>query len=134
MGGTYRSPRWRLGLFGMLGLLYVVILVWYPEWTPRCVVRWISGYDCPACGTQRACRLLLQGEWRIAFLQNPYIVLIAPYLVAVVAAERCGGPDSRFRHLLKARAVVVGWVVLMLVWWILRNTALWQAFVEEMSV
>lgn len=38
-----------------------------------CINKSILGFDCPGCGIQRACLLILKGEFYKAFLMYPAI-------------------------------------------------------------
>ena len=40
---------------------------------PKCPIKSLTGLDCPGCGGQRATHLLLNGEFKAAFFQNPLL-------------------------------------------------------------
>ncbi|SJZ66860.1 DUF2752 domain-containing protein [Porphyromonas crevioricanis] len=69
--------RWFL--FLPIGLL-PVIFFWESQ-PLHCPIRQLTGYPCPGCGTLRALRLLLQGDWFAAVEMNPLAVLFAFYLL-----------------------------------------------------
>lgn len=48
-----------------------------------CLFRWLTGVPCPACGSTRALRALLQGDVAQAFLINPNGIVLAVLLAAV---------------------------------------------------
>lgn len=96
---------------------------------PKCAFRLLTGYDCPACGGQRALHALLHGRWRDALLFNPFLILSLPYAVAVCYASFCkSGAVQSLNRVVRHRAVVWSYVALFFVWWVVRNTALWHAW------
>lgn len=102
---------------------------------PGCIVRQITGYDCPACGTQRALVALLYGAPKKAFLYNPYLVFISPYLLAVALSVGGSGRGwSRLRRVLYDWKTVSFFAGLMIVWWILRNTSVWAEIACEAGI
>ncbi len=89
---------------------------------PKCPFKLVTGFDCPACGTQRAMHALLHGHWRQALAVNPFMVVSWPYLAAVIVAT-----FGRWRWVPRWRAWVLhpatvwAYVILFCGWWILRN-------------
>jgi hypothetical protein len=51
-----------------------------------CPLRSATGLPCPACGTTRAMRHLLQGEMWNAFITNPNVSIVAPASIAFTLA------------------------------------------------
>ncbi len=43
------------------------------RWTPACLLRVVSGYPCPTCGTLRCIRQALAGRLWTAFLTQPLV-------------------------------------------------------------
>ena len=100
----------------------------YPDLTPKCLFHYVSGYDCPACGMQRAFRHVVYGEFRAAFWCNPYLALMSPYILLLFVAETGGDRTARLRKGLTDYKTVIFLGLLMLGWWIFRNTMLWHNF------
>jgi hypothetical protein len=49
---------------------------------PRCIWNLLTGLYCPGCGTWRAIKALLAGDFTSAFIYNPYLFLLAaPFAV-----------------------------------------------------
>ena len=46
---------------------------------PACPLHFLSGLDCPACGSLRAAHLFLRGHLREAFAINPYLFAAIPF-------------------------------------------------------
>ncbi len=98
---------------------------------PKCAFRLLTGYDCPACGGQRALYAVLHGQWLDALRFNPFLLLSVPYVAAVFYTSFC---KSRFavtmRRYVQHRATVFCYVALFFIWWILRNTSWWHSLIE----
>lgn len=55
---------------------------------PRCPVKHLTGYDCPGCGLQRACRSLVRGHVAEAVSANALIFTLPLFLTALKLSER----------------------------------------------
>lgn len=89
---------------------------------PKCLLKAITGFDCPFCGFQRSVWALLRGDFSDAFLYNPYIYIISPYLMMVLLCVIGVIPrDSRLCRILYSRASIITAAFLTITWWILRN-------------
>ena len=92
-------------------------------WMPKCPFRLLTGWNCPACGVQRAFHALLNGHPSAALAYNYLFVFSIPYAIALVAAYvlrkmNCGESFVRMVH-----HPVLAWVyiVLFFVWGVVRN-------------
>lgn len=89
---------------------------------PRCLLKAVTGYDCPFCGFQRSVWALLRGDFVDAFMYNPYIYIISPYLIMVLLCVfKVIPPESKLCRALYSRASIITAAVLTFSWWILRN-------------
>ncbi len=98
----------------------------------KCIFHSLTGYDCPACGLQRMLIALFNGDFQQAFWYNPYLVIMLPYFV--VLAFLSFAPKERMvaiRQKLCSPILVGVMVVLMVAWWIFRNTIIWQEIIEK---
>lgn len=111
---------------GLAAAVAVVLFAVDPArswWVPKCPFYLLTGWQCPACGTQRAFHQLLHFHWAAAFGYNPFLLLSIPYLAALVWVRwfDAAGKWKRLRAFCYDRRVIMAyWVVLML-WWVLRN-------------
>ena len=64
-----------------LGYAWVAFSGAVSEAGSPCLFRWLTGVPCPACGSTRALRVLLQGDVTQAFLINPNGIVLAVLLV-----------------------------------------------------
>ena len=81
-----RLLRWLFVLtalgVGTLGLW--VLKEYYPthrDFFPRCILHEVTGLYCPGCGTTRAVRSLLCGDFDKALRYNPLFTLSMPFLL-----------------------------------------------------
>lgn len=122
-----KPPRGRmLRLLGACAAVTVVAGVYYcidplrVVWTPQCPFHLLTGWDCPACGSQRALHAALHGEFAAAIRFNPFLAVSLPYLVLVVAAAALQ-PAPRIARAVVRPTVVRCYLVLVIGWWIARN-------------
>ena len=54
-------------------ILYFFVNPEYSELMPKCVVKQLTGYDCPSCGAQRAFHAVLHGDFIKALSYNPFL-------------------------------------------------------------
>jgi hypothetical protein len=129
-----RRMGWLLvGAFLLLGLIYLYFDPSHSPWAPKCPFRLLTGWDCPSCGSQRALHALLQGDFRQALHYNLFLILSVPYFLLV--AYTTFSHDRFARRLLpwvQHPRVVILFLVLTLVWWLLRNLPLMQRFVDTL--
>jgi len=102
--------------------LIVAVCLFRPGSTPLlppCPFRALTGFYCPGCGSTRMLYLLLHGQPREAFAQNPLAMLLLP--VAVIGLIRQlmpGGARMRPRTAQRWGSVALAVVVLF---GVLRN-------------
>ncbi len=92
-------------------------------WMPKCPFRLLTGWNCPACGLQRALHALLHGRFAEALSYNYFFVVSIPYVIALFVAEalkRIPRGDNFIRaveHPVLARV----YIILFIAWGIIRN-------------
>jgi Protein of unknown function (DUF2752) len=66
-----------------LGLAYLFYKINYSESSHLtvCIIKNVTGYACPSCGTTRAMQLFLQGDIVASFLMNPFGIIVALLMV-----------------------------------------------------
>lgn len=107
----------------LLAAVVVVYSVFDPEspWMPHCLLKTLTGYDCPGCGSQRSLHALLHGHPVDAWHYNPAIFVLLPLLILYGLSE-AGLLSSRrleswLYHPLTHYLIAAGIVG----WWIARN-------------
>ena len=96
------------------------------KYMPKCVVKTLTGYDCPSCGSQRALHAMLNGEVKEAVLLNPFIFLLLPYLAVLlfttISKSRFAVKVKPYVQNRKAAYIYIG---VYFAWWVIRNTEWW---------
>ena len=94
---------------------------------PKCLFKMLTGYDCPSCGVQRVVHMVLHGNIKEAFLLNPFLFIVAPYLLTVFYAK-----FSKDKFAIEIRPFVYHYITicvyifLYFLWWFVRNTEFWH--------
>ena len=119
--------RMRRIVFTMIIVSGGVVLYWLDPardvFMPKCIFRTLTGWDCPGCGLQRAVHALLHGHFAEAFQYNYFLFMALPYVFAVMYMEwfTKGEKYLRLRRILYHPYVLYAYVVLYLLWWVMRN-------------
>lgn len=115
-----------IATLSLLGLLYFFVDPGSSSLVPKCVVKTLTGYDCPSCGGQRALHALLHGRVGEAFMFNPFLVVGVPYFLLLLYAQFASGTVAeRVRRVTHHPVTIWTYVVLFFVWWVVRNTHWW---------
>ncbi|MDR0742806.1 MAG: DUF2752 domain-containing protein, partial [Tannerella sp.] len=80
---------------------------------PKCPVYTITGYKCPGCGSQRAFYNLFQGNFATAFMYNPLMFLLVPYILFGIYIEYIANLSNK-RRLRLRRIFYDKWAILIL--------------------
>ncbi|HXT62290.1 MAG TPA: DUF2752 domain-containing protein [Pyrinomonadaceae bacterium] len=100
------------------------------QFFPKCPFRLLTGMQCPGCGSTRACYQLLHLHPVAAFKLNPLFMLTLPFIVygflGYTKSAISGRPQ---RRLFIPSFYLWSWLVLMIFFWIFRNTP-WYPFVS----
>lgn len=115
-----------VGLFVVVAAAGIAVIALFdPEkspFFPKCFFYLLTGWQCPACGSQRALHSLLIGDAARAFAYNPFLIISLPYLVAVAYTSFCRSPFAvRAKRVVQDARVVKVYFVALLLWWIVRN-------------
>lgn len=87
----------------------------------QCMLRRLTGYDCPGCGTQRALHALLHGHPAEAWRYNPAALPAIALAALYAAVEMLPGRMPRLERLLMRPAFIYTLAAAIVAWWILRN-------------
>lgn len=103
-------------------LLYRAVDPSCSVWLPQCPFRMLTGWECPACGGQRALHSLLHARVGEALRYNPFLVVSVPYFLAVAWTAVGRSPLAvRMRPVVQHRAMALSYCLLFLLWWVVRN-------------
>lgn len=124
MSGFLRRRKYLSILLAVAGGIVLVYCFLDPmqEWAPKCPFKLLTGWDCPACGNQRALHALLHGDWAGAWRYNPYVWFALPYFALVVYTTYEHSPRAaRWRRIVQHPMTVMVFFMLTMLWWLLRN-------------
>lgn len=109
------------GVLVCAGTLYFLFDPATTLWMPKCPVRWLTGLDCPGCGSQRMIHALLHGDFAGAFRANALLLLMLPYLILLVTVTLFPRLRPRLTRALTSRLSLRIATILIFAWAILRN-------------
>lgn len=91
--------------------------------TPKCLIKALTGYNCPGCGFQRAVHAALHGRFAEAVRFNYFLLLGLPYLFSVFLSDVVlrGEARRRMQRVTHSRWLLLGFVGATIAWWIGRN-------------
>lgn len=130
------AKKYKYLTYAIMATILVAVIVYmyyqydpsYSSLAPKCIVRQLTGYDCPSCGIQRAIHSLLHLDVERAFWLNPFIFVVAPYIVLLILTTLCKGEVfCRMRRYVQRRVVVYSYIALYFIWWVVRNTDWWHS-------
>ena len=113
-----------IGVLTFLGMLALYIF-WNPTETnifPKCPVYGVTGIYCPGCGSQRATHQILKGNI-IEGIRHNYLIgllgLVLSYLAFMFIMNNV--LQKGIDNLLHKSKVTMGILVIVILFWILRN-------------
>lgn len=120
-----RKRGWKRWLFPHLAALLICVYALFDPasawWMPKCPVHFLTGLDCPGCGSQRAVHALLHGRLYEAWAHNALLVLLLPYLVLMGYAEAQRRKHPRLYRSLSSLPVIIAVIGAVAVWTVIRN-------------
>lgn len=90
------------------------------SWMPQCPSHWLTGYDCPGCGTLRAVHAILHGDIAAAWHYNAAVFFAVPLAIALAVAPHTG-PRSCLRRLADSRWTPWAVFAALVAWTLVRN-------------
>ena len=117
-----------LKILGVAAVIAVLgVYLYYFDNSPftfKCPVKFLTGFDCPGCGSQRAIHSLLHGDIAKALSYNYFIIIGIPYacfvaITGVMKSEK----TKHWRNILAGPEAGVIFLCLALAWTITRNIA-----------
>lgn len=94
---------------------------------PKCIMKEITGYQCPGCGFQRAAHAFLHGRVLEAVSYNLFFIIAIPYFLILLYStlmmhrEHPSRTTVRLYDMATSRYAVFSYIVLYLIWWVVRN-------------
>lgn len=109
----------------LFGIIYYALDPSSSAVFPRCTFLELTGYKCPGCGSQRAIHALLHGDVAAAFGYNALLLIAIPWVALCLFAESQRVRNPRLYARLNAPRLIWLFLVMVLLWWLLRNVFNW---------
>jgi hypothetical protein len=134
---TDRARQLAIASFVWLGLAVGGLFLFFfnpasaaNQFFPKCPFRLLTGWQCPGCGSTRACYQLIHLHPIVAFKLNPLMVLTLPFIVyGFLGFTRSAITGQPQRRVFIPPIYLWAWLVLLIFFWIFRNTP-WYPFVS----
>ena len=94
---------------------------------PKCILKELTGWDCPSCGVQRAIHALLHGHIAEAFSYNFFFAIAVPlllltaYATIMIKRPKPSAATIKLYNFVTSRYTLLSYVALFFLWWIIRN-------------
>lgn len=113
------------GALLVIGAAFFVFKNYNPEDSPmfpQCPSKYVTGYECPGCGSQRAVHATLNGDLEKAFNYNPLLFFLLPYALLVGVFEWIPSlRNTSYRRIIINRYLVLGVFAFIVIFTIWRN-------------
>lgn len=115
--------------WGILLLIIVMLLVLYfvnptsSAFIPKCPFKLLTGWQCAACGFQRAVHASLHGHFAEALHYNLFYIYTIPYLLLIIFTEYVarGTTRERCRQCFEGKFAIYLYIALYCIWTVVRN-------------
>ena len=126
-GPSPLTPRRLRGLALIFACAAVILTIYFflnpatSSFAPKCLIRSLTGYDCPGCGSQRLLHALAHADFPAAWNANPFIICILPLLLWWIWIDTDPSTYPRASRIVNSPAFIITMLVIILIWTILRN-------------
>ncbi len=125
---TIAATVWMALVTGAVFLFFINPSAPANQWFPKCPFLLLTGYQCPGCGSTRACYQLLHLHPFAAFKFNPLMMLTLPFIVyGFLGYTRSAITGKPQRRVFIPPFYMWAWLALLIIFWIFRNTP-WYPF------
>ena len=111
------------------GFIYLLYQLYYPESSEYsvCIIKNISDFPCPSCGSTRAVQLVFKGDFMGSILMNPFGIIISAILTLlpfwividlILKKETFYTFYNKMECLLKQKKIAIPLIILVLLNWI----------------
>lgn len=115
----------KLGIIAVVAVILIVIYYMFDPsdagFFPPCPSKWLTGYDCPGCGTQRALHAFLHGDMAGVIHYNAMLVVGVPLVLTIFASNMLRERYPRFHRFMNSNLIIALAAVITVFWTIYRN-------------
>lgn len=113
---------WAIVCLIIFGVFYFSINPATSHLMPKCPFHLLTGFDCPACGIQRAFYHILHCDFGTAIRYNYFLAISVPYFFAVFITTFCKNKYVQIACVYVQHPIAVWFILaLTIIWWIVRN-------------
>lgn len=111
----------------LLGFIYLLYHLQDSENTHFgvCIIKNVTGFPCPSCGTTRAVELLLQGNVLASLQMNPFGILVAIIMAIVpfwISFDLMFKKDTFHKSYIQIeKTIIIKWFAVILILLVLLN-------------
>lgn len=111
----------------LAGIGYLFYSVYQPaeNTVSFCMIKNVTGFPCPSCGTTRAVILMLQGKIKYSILMNPFGIILTAIMIIFpfwILGDLILKKDSFFRWYKKAETTLrKPWLAIILILLVILN-------------
>lgn len=91
------------------------------KWFPKCIVKTLTGWQCPSCGVQRALHALMHGEVGRSLSYNWFLAFSLLYLAGMWIGELTRNRYPSIRRFFWGEKGGILYVAVYVGWFIMRN-------------
>lgn len=109
------------------GFLYFIYSINYSESShfKVCIIKNLTGYPCPSCGTTRAIQLLFHGKIVDSLKMNPFGIIVAMLMIIAplwIVLDLIFKKETFYSNYKKAETIVrIRWVAIFLIVLVILN-------------
>lgn len=86
-------------------------------YAPKCLLKSLTGYDCPGCGCQRLLYHWANGRFMEGLRYNYFFPIGLLYAILILEGRRI----PIIHHICTSAVTIYSFVTIYLLWWIVRN-------------
>lgn len=105
----------------LIATLYFFVDPAGAAWMPKCIIKCLTGLDCPGCGSQRFLHALLHADFAEAARANLLLFAVLPYIIFWIWVEADPASTPRLHRALNSIPAVITLLLIILIWSIFRN-------------
>ena len=109
------------------GFLYLIYNINYSESShiKVCIIKNVTGYPCPSCGTTRAVQEFLKGNLMNSFFMNPFGIIVAILMAIIplwILFDLIFKKETFYSNYKKIETIVrIRWVAIILIVLVILN-------------
>jgi hypothetical protein len=109
------------------GFLYLIYSINYSESShiKVCIIKNVTGYPCPSCGTTRAVQEFLKGNLMNSFFMNPFGIIVAILMAIIplwILFDLIFKKETFYSNYKKIETIIrIRWVAIILIVLVILN-------------